>query len=108
VTIQDIIQARQITEVVHFTTHRGLLGALHSRAVKSRMRLPAEVDLKYIYTPNAEYRKDKAWLDYVNLSISRINCEFSVGMRDSEGAKVIPLGHAEKRAINFGEVSGQS
>jgi hypothetical protein len=34
--------------------------------------------------------------------------EFSVGMRDSEGAKVIPLGHAEKRAINFGEVSGQS
>lgn len=75
-TIQDVISRRQIVEVVHFTTHRGLLGALHSGALKSRKRLPAEVDLRYIYRPNAEYRKDKAWLDYVNLSISRINTDY--------------------------------
>jgi len=76
VTIQDIIKKRGITEVLHFTTHRGLLGSLHSAAVKSRERLPAEVDLKFIYKPNAIYRKDPAWLDYVNLSISRINAVF--------------------------------
>ena len=75
-TIGEIIKRRGIAEILHFTTHKGLLGALHSGAVKSRQRLPAEVDLRYIYMPNANFRKDLAWLDYVNLSISRINNEF--------------------------------
>lgn len=75
-TIEEIIEARKIVEVVHFTTHKGLLGSLHCGAVKSRKRLPAEVDLEYIYQPNANVRKDLPWLDYVNLSISRINREF--------------------------------
>lgn len=74
--IGDVIQNRGIIEVLHFTTHRGLLGSLHSGFVKSRKRLPSEVDLKFIYQPNAIYRKDPAWLDYVNLSISRINFVF--------------------------------
>ena len=75
-TIREIIEVRGIKEVVHFTTHKGLLGSLHSGAVKSRKRLPSEIDLEYIYQPNANVRKDFAWLDYVNLSISRINKEF--------------------------------
>jgi len=74
--IEEVIEARKIKEVVHFTTHKGLLGSLHSGAVKSRQRLPAADDLKYIYKPNADVRKDLAWLDFVNLSISRINKEF--------------------------------
>jgi hypothetical protein len=76
VTIGDVIKKRAIIEVLHFTTHRGLLGSLHSGSVKSRRRLTAEVDLKFIYQPNAIYRKDPAWLDYVNLSISCINFVF--------------------------------
>lgn len=75
-TIQEIIERRGIIEVVHFTTHRGLLGTLHSRALKSRNRLPREIDLKYIYKPNADTRKDVGWLDYVNLSISHINSAY--------------------------------
>jgi ssDNA thymidine ADP-ribosyltransferase DarT-like protein len=76
VTINEIIERRGIEEVVHFTTHKGLLGSLHSGAVKSRKRLPTEVNLQFIYQPNANFRKDRAWLDFVNLSISRINKEF--------------------------------
>lgn len=75
-TIEEIITMRGIKEIVHFTTHTGLLGSLHAKAVKSRFRLPAEVDLELIYKPNAPFRKDTNWLDYVNLSISRINAEF--------------------------------
>jgi len=75
-TISEIIKQRDIAEVVHFTTHSGLLGMLHSGGVKSRKRLPDELDLQYIYKPNANYRKDLAWLNFVNLSISRINAEF--------------------------------
>lgn len=75
-TIEEIIARRKITEVVHFTPHTGLLGSLHAKAVKSRQRLPSEVDLELIYKPNAQLRRDAEWLDYVNLSISRINADF--------------------------------
>jgi hypothetical protein len=76
VSVQELIESLQIAEVVHFTWHRGLLGALHSGYVKSRNRLPNVEELAFIYEPNAQIRKDVQWLDYVNLSISRINCEF--------------------------------
>ena len=64
---------RGISDVVHFTTTSGAVGVLAARAVKSRARLPADQYLEHVYRPNAEFRKDQAWLDYVNLSISRIN-----------------------------------
>lgn len=75
-TINDITTRRKITEVLHFTTNEGLLGILYSRALKSRQRLPKEKLLEYIYKPNAVFRKDLLWLDYINLSISRINHQF--------------------------------
>jgi hypothetical protein len=75
-TIEEIVESRGIKEILHFTTHNGLLGSLHSGALKSRKRLPADLNLSYVYKPNANARKDVAWLDYVNLSISRINKEF--------------------------------
>lgn len=64
---------RGITQVVHFTTVRGVTGVLAKGAVKSRKRLPEEEYLEHVYRPNSKFRKDAAWLDYVNLSISRIN-----------------------------------
>src|SRR4051812_42151281 len=72
-TIPQIIKSRGITEVVHFTHHQGLLGILHSGTVKARKELPGDIQLQYIYKPNAIYRKDKVWLGHVNLSISTIN-----------------------------------
>lgn len=75
-TINDIFRQRHITKILHFTTNEGLLGILYSRSIKSRQRLPKEKTLEYIYKPNAVFRKDKEWLDYVNLSISRINYQF--------------------------------
>ncbi len=75
-TIEEIIRKRKITEVMHFTTNRGLLGIFHSGSVKSRARLTADEQLEYIFKPNAAFRKDAAWTDYVNLSISRINNSF--------------------------------
>lgn len=66
-------ERRGITQVVHFTTVSGAIGILASNAVKSRARLPKDKYLKYVYKPNAPYRKDEQWLDYVNLSTERIN-----------------------------------
>ena len=71
--IEQAARQRAITDVVHFTTLRGTVGVLASGALKSRSRLPQDSYLEHVYRPNAELRKDRAWLDYVNLSIQRIN-----------------------------------
>ena len=64
---------RDVTDIVHFTTTKGALGILASGALLSRKRLPETKYLEHVYRPNTRLRKDGAWLDYVNLSISRIN-----------------------------------
>lgn len=66
-------EERGVQNVVHFTTNAGLVGILASGAVKSRERLPDDKHLEHVYQPNALIRKDTPWLDYVNLSIERIN-----------------------------------
>lgn len=74
--IKEIIDRRGITEILHFTKNLGLTGTLHSGHVKSRARLDLDKELQYIFEPNASFRKDREWLDYVNLSISEINSQF--------------------------------
>ena len=64
---------RGVRNVMHFTTMTGAVGILAAGAVKSRERLPEDKFLEYVYRPNATCRKDTAWLDYVNLSVERIN-----------------------------------
>jgi hypothetical protein len=65
---------RGVEEIVHFSTVKGTVGILSSRAVKSRQRLPSDRHLEHVYRPNAFDRsRDLEWLDYVNLSVSRIN-----------------------------------
>ncbi len=64
---------RGIQEVLHFTTNLGLIGVLGSGLLLSRARLPEDRYLEHVYRPNSPIRKDMAWLDFVNLSVSRIN-----------------------------------
>lgn len=75
-TIEEVIKSRNIREVLHFTTYLGLVGILDSKFVKSRERLPNDKRLEFILKLNASIRKDTAWLDYVNLSVSKINTTF--------------------------------
>ena len=80
-SVRQIIADREIEEVLHFTTHRGVVGTLASHALKSRYRLPEDKYLQHILHVNASVRpeasaffdKSDNWLDYVNLSISEIN-----------------------------------
>lgn len=75
-SIDKIISDREITEILHFTTNKGLLGILDSKGLTSRARLAENHRLEFILKYNSDIRKDKDWLDYVNLSISRINSAF--------------------------------
>lgn len=80
-TLADNLRKRQITEVLHFTTQRGIVGILASRELQSRHRLPQDKYLAHVLHVNAATRPEAAsffdktqnWLDYVNLSVSEIN-----------------------------------
>lgn len=70
----EAARARGITEILHFTTNRGLIGILSAGGVASRDRLDADPTLEAIKLPNVLSRhKDAAWTGYVNLSVSRVN-----------------------------------
>ena len=76
-SVERIVQVRGITELLHFTTNKGCLGVLATRALKAREYLNDEEALEFILQVNAEDRsRDAAWHSYVNLSISRINAYF--------------------------------
>lgn len=75
--IVEIVQSREIEEVLHFTTRRGVLGVLASGYLKARTLLDADDYLEHIYTQNAPDRsRDSDWLSYVSLSITNINYRF--------------------------------
>jgi hypothetical protein len=75
-SVRGVMKRRGVEQVLHFTTNRGVLGVLATGALKSRQRLSKDKQLEFILKMNAAVRKDAAWLDYVNLSISRINGTF--------------------------------
>ena len=84
------IGEKNIQEVVHFTTNRGLVGILANKKIMSRRRLPDEDYLQYVLFNNAALRPEDSnffdkscdWLDYVNMSLSEINYRFfSVSQR---------------------------
>ncbi|MBB4152760.1 hypothetical protein GGQ80_000636 [Sphingomonas jinjuensis] len=96
-TIANLLVSRGISELLHFTTNRGIVGTLASGALLSRYKLPEEKYLKHILHVNAANRpeagaffdKSENWLDFVNLSISEINNRyFQVSQRWHLGADV--------------------
>jgi hypothetical protein len=82
--IEEAIRQRGITEVLHFTTNRGLVGSLAKSALLSRRALPSDDYLEHVLHPNAHQRPEESamfdkredWLDFVNLSVSEINRRF--------------------------------
>lgn len=83
-SIADLIQEREIKEVLHFTTNNGIVGILTSGYLRSRYKLSDDQFLEHILYPNASSRpedsidfdKKENWIDYVNLSISEINTRY--------------------------------
>jgi len=83
-TIGMEVSNRNICEILHFTTNRGLVGTLASEKLLSRRRVREEDYLQHILHNNALVRqeelpnfdKSKDWIDYISLSISEINSSY--------------------------------
>lgn len=78
ISISDQVESRGITEILHFTTNTGFLGMLSQGQVLPNSKLHKENTLEFIFQQNSQTRKEKnpKWLDYINLSVSRLNHEF--------------------------------
>ena len=74
--VLEVISRREIVRLLHFTTNRGLLGIIATGAIKSRASLEEDQYVEYLFTPNAETRKDPRWAGHVSLSVSRTNTSF--------------------------------
>lgn len=94
--IAVVAERRRISQVVHFTTTTGAVGIIAAKAVKSRKRVSNDKYLEHVYRPNAAYRKDPDWLDYVNLSVERIN-----DWMFSHSTKWHPVEHNPWVALSF-------
>ena len=83
-TIADEINKRGISEVLHFTTNRGVTGILHKGFLMSRPRLNEEEILRHVPQLNwenrpegsADFDNSEDWIRFVNLSVSAINHRF--------------------------------
>ncbi len=58
-SISEIVKARGITEVIHFTTNHGMLGILVTNALLPNSKLKEEDTLAFIFKQNSETRKEK-------------------------------------------------
>jgi hypothetical protein len=71
--VVESARERGVTEVVHFTTITNMIGILHTSLMCwSLVRENPDVDKVYDQNCPSRYR-DADWVDYVNLSVSRIN-----------------------------------
>lgn len=75
-TIDEYVQAVGISEVLHFTQPKGLLGFCFTCALIPRSQLAKEQLLEYIIKFNAARRTDHQWFDHSSLSINDINRRF--------------------------------
>jgi len=83
-SIEEQIAVREVTEILHFTTNRGLVGSLACKSLFSRPLLNEEDYLKYVLHLNSKIRPEEAdyfdksadWIRFVNLSVSEINRRF--------------------------------
>jgi hypothetical protein len=78
--VQAAVTKRGILEVMHFTTNRGLTGIMQLGRLVSRARLEQPeylVEVDSILKLNCYNRqRDAKYLDYLNMSVSRINDKF--------------------------------
>lgn len=93
-SIADEIKERGISEILHFTTNRGVTGVLHNHFLMARPRLNADQCLRHVLQLNWENRpeeneffdKSENWINFVNLSISEINARLFRLSRDRHTA----------------------
>lgn len=70
----EFARGQGIQEVLHYTSERGAMGTVMKKALLSREQVENDSDIAFIFEGIWE-RKDPEWVDYISLSLSRINLD---------------------------------
>ena len=81
-TVAERARERGVTEIVHYTSQKGVMGTILKGALLSRKRVEADADVDYVFEGIWE-RKDPQWVDHISLSISRVNFDLFRRSRDN-------------------------
>lgn len=65
---------RGATEILHYTSEKGVMGSVMKWKVLSRERVEGDEELAFTYE-GIWPRRDPDWIDYISLSVSRINLD---------------------------------
>lgn len=68
----DAATQRDVRELVHYTTQKGVHGTIASAAILSRAQLDSDEYLEHI-RKGVWPRRDHLWIDHISLSVSSIN-----------------------------------
>jgi hypothetical protein len=74
VTVSERARERGVTEILHYTSDRGVMGSIMKQALLSREQVEIDPDVAFIFE-GIWARKDHDWIDYISLSVSRINLD---------------------------------
>lgn len=73
-SVSERARERGVTEVLHYTSYKGVQGSIMKAAILSRLQIENDEDVAYIFSGVWPVRAP-AWVDYISLSISRINAD---------------------------------
>lgn len=73
-SVAERARQRGITEILHYTSQKGVQGSVMKGALLSRQRTENDEDVAYIFE-GVWPRRDHAWVDHISLSVSKINAE---------------------------------
>ena len=73
-SLADFARNLGVSEVLHYTSQRGVMGTVMKKALLSREQVENDPDIAFIFEGVWE-RKDPEWVDYISLSLTRINLD---------------------------------
>jgi hypothetical protein len=73
-SVSDCARDRGISEIVHYTSERGVMGTIMKKALLSRQGVEEDDEVDFIFEGIWE-RKDPDWVNHISLSVSRVNLD---------------------------------
>lgn len=74
-SVAQAANARGITEILHYTSSKGVMGSVIVDALLSREQVEQTDEVRYIYEGVWDRSRDVEWVDYISLSVTSVNTD---------------------------------
>jgi hypothetical protein len=74
-TVAEVARSRGISEVLHYTSSKGVMGSVIVDALLARQQVEQNESVRFIYEGVWERSRDIDWIDYISMSLTEINSD---------------------------------